>query len=197
VSERAALSESLRRHAALLGLQSRSTAPESAAVSDEYDIVMLDADTHPAQVDRFMAQDLRIRTIVVATPATIEARRLEAQVAKHLLLRNPIQRDTFADAIKTASDLIQGSTSSDGKSGAADITGTFQFPLIPAHVLIVEDDEVNGTVAEGYLTMLGCSSVWLKDGLSAVARCRAWTATRPCAVSGRSRRGRRALPSSR
>jgi signal transduction histidine kinase/CheY-like chemotaxis protein len=173
LSERPTLRESLRRHAALLGLKSRHAALDSAFATDEFDVVMLDADSHPAEVDRFMIEALRTRTIIVAAPGTIEAQRLEAQVANHMLLRNPIQRDAFSQAVMAARDMIQGSTSSDGKSEPADIAGTFQFPLIPAHVLIVEDDEVNGTVAEGYLTMLGCSSVWLKDGLSAVARCEA------------------------
>jgi CheY-like chemotaxis protein len=155
----------------LLGLKSRHAAPEYAIASDEHDIVVLDADSQEAQVGRFMVEALRIRTIVVAAPVTIEAQRLETQVAKPLLLRNPINRDAFGRAILAARDMIQGCTSSDGKSGPTDATGTFQFPLIPAHVLIVEDDEVNGTVAEGYLTMLGCSNVWLKDGMSAVLHC--------------------------
>jgi signal transduction histidine kinase/ligand-binding sensor domain-containing protein/CheY-like chemotaxis protein len=171
VSERPSLRESLRRQAQLLGLKCRSAAPEIAAASDEFDIVILDADTHPTEMARFSAGALRHRTIVVAAPATIEAAQLESHVAKRLLLRNPIHRDALGNALNAARDMIQGDTSADGKSQPTDVTGAFQFPLISAHVLIVEDDEVNGTVAEGYLAMLGCSHVWLKDGQSAVSRC--------------------------
>jgi two-component system sensor histidine kinase BarA len=39
-----------------------------------------------------------------------------------------------------------------------------------AHVLLVEDEPVNAAVAEGYLAVLGCTSVWVKDGAEAVAR---------------------------
>jgi len=170
VTERPHLLESLRRHAALLGLKTRRTALDSAAASDENDIVMLDADSHPAEIGRIMADPLRSRTIVVATPATIEAQRLESQVAKNQLLRSPIQRDTFRNAVTAAREMAEGSAAAEGNNVPTDITGAYLFPLMSAHVLIVEDDEVNGTVAEGYLAMLGCSSVWIKDGLAAVSR---------------------------
>jgi signal transduction histidine kinase/HPt (histidine-containing phosphotransfer) domain-containing protein/ActR/RegA family two-component response regulator len=38
------------------------------------------------------------------------------------------------------------------------------------HVLIVEDEPVNATVAQGYLEALGCTSVWCKDGAEGLAR---------------------------
>src|SRR6185437_13189189 len=41
---------------------------------------------------------------------------------------------------------------------------------IGGHVLLVEDDEVNAAVAQGYLEALGCTSVWTKDGAEALAR---------------------------
>jgi signal transduction histidine kinase/ligand-binding sensor domain-containing protein/CheY-like chemotaxis protein/HPt (histidine-containing phosphotransfer) domain-containing protein len=39
-----------------------------------------------------------------------------------------------------------------------------------AHVLLVEDEPVNATVAQAYLEALGCTSVWTKDGAEALAR---------------------------
>jgi len=39
-----------------------------------------------------------------------------------------------------------------------------------AHVLLVEDEPVNAAVAEGYLSTLGCSCVWVDNGPQAVAR---------------------------
>ena len=41
---------------------------------------------------------------------------------------------------------------------------------IGGHVLIVEDEPVNATVAQGYLEALGCTSVWAKDGAEGLAR---------------------------
>jgi signal transduction histidine kinase/ligand-binding sensor domain-containing protein/CheY-like chemotaxis protein/HPt (histidine-containing phosphotransfer) domain-containing protein len=41
---------------------------------------------------------------------------------------------------------------------------------IGGHVLLVEDEPVNATVAQGYLEALGCTSVWTKDGAEALAR---------------------------
>ena len=41
---------------------------------------------------------------------------------------------------------------------------------IGGHVLVVEDEPVNATVAQGYLEALGCTSVWVKDGAEALAR---------------------------
>jgi signal transduction histidine kinase/ligand-binding sensor domain-containing protein/HPt (histidine-containing phosphotransfer) domain-containing protein/FixJ family two-component response regulator len=169
VTERHSLRESLRRHTALLGLQSRPATLDSAAACDPNDIVVLDADSYPAEIGRFMAEPFRNRTVVVANPATIEAHRLEAQVAANSLLRNPIQRDAFHTAMtsRERDDVAL----SDGKHASFDAMSTFLFPAMSAHVLIVEDDEVNAAVAEGYLAMSRCSSVWLKDGLSAVSRC--------------------------
>jgi signal transduction histidine kinase/CheY-like chemotaxis protein len=171
VTERHALRESLRRHAALLGLQSRPSTLDSAAASDDDDIVVLDADSHPEDLGRFMTDAFRSRTVVVANPATIEARQLETLVPLNALLRNPIQRDAFYAAVTASRNRDEGVSTSVGTHAINAATGAFLFPPMSAHVLIVEDDDVNATVAEGYLSMLRCSSVWIKDGLAAVSRC--------------------------
>ncbi len=41
---------------------------------------------------------------------------------------------------------------------------------VRGHVLIVEDEQVNGEVARGFLETVGCTSVWVKDGAEALAR---------------------------
>jgi signal transduction histidine kinase/CheY-like chemotaxis protein/HPt (histidine-containing phosphotransfer) domain-containing protein len=171
ITERSALRESMRRHAHLLGLRSQPATLDSAFAAVENDIVVLDADSHPADVGRFMAGPIRNRTIVVASPASIEAKWLESLVPKDRLLRSPIQSDAFSTAIGALSARDDLSTTAADSDASADATGTFLFPLMSAHVLIVEDDAVNATVAEGYLALLGCSSVWLKEGSSAVAHC--------------------------
>ena len=171
VSERPSFRESLGRHAELIGLPSRRATPDAAGAAEEHDIVILDADSHPDEVGRFFGSGLRNRTIVVATPATIETRQLEPQIPQDQLLRSPVQRDAIAHAVAVCREAANCVGLTGGRNPSIDATGTFLFPLLSAHVLIVEDDEVNGTVAEGYLSMLRCSSVWLKDGLSAVSRC--------------------------
>jgi len=183
VTERHALRESLRRHAALLGLQAETATVDRAAAADDNPIVIVDVDGHLQQIDRFLAEGLRHRSVIVANPASIEAQRLESRVHKHALLRSPIHRDAFALAMSvsgamTASGTVSGQpdrlerdTSSDAATVHGDAAGTSCCPMPSAHVLVVEDDAVNAAVAEGYLAMLNCSSVWLRDGVSAVSRC--------------------------
>ncbi len=43
-------------------------------------------------------------------------------------------------------------------------------PQLGGHVLLVEDEAVNAAVAEGYLSALGCTLAWVKNGNDAVAR---------------------------
>jgi CheY-like chemotaxis protein len=55
---------------------------------------------------------------------------------------------------------------------AADVAAILKAgePSLGGHVLLVEDEPVNAEVAQGYLTVLGCTSVWVNDGPKAVAR---------------------------
>jgi CheY-like chemotaxis protein len=59
-----------------------------------------------------------------------------------------------------------------GRSESREITKLEQStaPVIKGHVLLVEDDEINAAVAEGYLDAVGCSCVWVTRGNDAVAR---------------------------
>ncbi|MGH8260830.1 MAG: ATP-binding protein, partial [Steroidobacteraceae bacterium] len=58
-----------------------------------------------------------------------------------------------------------GSTGSDATSRAVPAIGR-----IGAHVLVAEDEPVNAAVAQGYLEILGCTSVWTRDGAETIAR---------------------------
>jgi signal transduction histidine kinase/ActR/RegA family two-component response regulator len=55
---------------------------------------------------------------------------------------------------------------------AADVAAILKanHPNLGGHVLLVEDEPVNAEVAQGYLTVLGCTSVWVNDGREAIAR---------------------------
>ncbi len=68
--------------------------------------------------------------------------------------------DLSAAQATSESAVIQ--TASDPASAATGAIG--------GHVLIVEDEPVNATVAQGYLEALGCTSVWTKDGAEGLAR---------------------------
>jgi signal transduction histidine kinase/ligand-binding sensor domain-containing protein/CheY-like chemotaxis protein/HPt (histidine-containing phosphotransfer) domain-containing protein len=59
-----------------------------------------------------------------------------------------------------------------GPAEAAAANGGSGVPTcaLGGHVLLVEDDEVNAAVAQGYLEALGCTHVWTKDGAEALAR---------------------------
>ncbi|HEY6515457.1 MAG TPA: two-component regulator propeller domain-containing protein [Steroidobacteraceae bacterium] len=59
-----------------------------------------------------------------------------------------------------------------GPAEAAAANGGSGVPTgaLGGYVLLVEDDEVNAAVAQGYLEALGCTHVWTKDGAEALAR---------------------------
>jgi signal transduction histidine kinase/CheY-like chemotaxis protein len=56
--------------------------------------------------------------------------------------------------------------------GAADVAAILKAgeSNFGGHVLLVEDEPVNAEVAQGYLSVLGCTSVWVNDGAAAIAR---------------------------
>jgi len=157
LSRRVALGESLARHAASLGM----TVAGEAAVAD---VIVLDVSSHLNEL-RFMlaAQAQRAPLVVVATSAEIETHDLRVLIDERRIVLKPVHRIAFQEALASA-------------AGAE--LPTSQFSRVAAsaeesfkgHVLVVEDEPVNAAVAEGYLTALGCTSVWVKNGKDAVAR---------------------------
>jgi CheY-like chemotaxis protein/HPt (histidine-containing phosphotransfer) domain-containing protein len=59
----------------------------------------------------------------------------------------------------------QGARESRGARAAASSPSS-----LSGRILVVEDDPINATVADGYLRELGCSCVWVTDGPSAFSR---------------------------
>ena len=157
ISRRPALAEALARHARALGLTVLGEGGSSADGSE--DLVLVDASS---QRDYLKARPVtgggqQAQLIVVATAAELDSPDLAGLDSRSVVLK-PVQRSAFYEALAAASLETAGAP----PPAVAEPLG--------AHVLLVEDEAVNAAVAQGYLTALGCTSVWVKDGAEAVAR---------------------------
>jgi signal transduction histidine kinase/ligand-binding sensor domain-containing protein/CheY-like chemotaxis protein/HPt (histidine-containing phosphotransfer) domain-containing protein len=163
LTRRPAVAESLSRYASLLGLvcvsddrSDGSVAPQSA------DIVILDADSSASVVAAVRASAHR-PLVIIASTAAIEGQHLDALAPSEQIVRKPVHCDALRQAIQAALGLAV-STPRDGTSSKVSSAAT------QAHVLIVEDEAINADVAGGYLAELGCTSVWVTNGATAIAR---------------------------
>ncbi len=111
---------------------------------------------------RAMAADRTPPLLLIASSAEIESHRLDGLTASDCMVLKPVHRDTLAEAIAAALGLVPAPVTAAALLSAPDTIG--------GHVLLVEDEAVNAAVAQGYLEVLGCTSVWVKDGAEAVAR---------------------------
>ena len=168
LTRRPALAEALRRHALSFGLHVIEDADGSQAsgVGGE-NVVIVDAATHMNYLrSRLVASELqRPKLVVLAT--TEEAQLLGAAplLGNDVLVAPPVQRAELYRAISSA--LGEPARHSTGDSPSY----LRSNEKIAGHVLVVDDEPVNAEVAQGYLAALGCTSVWVEDGASAVARC--------------------------
>jgi two-component system sensor histidine kinase BarA len=156
LTRRPALAESLARHARALGLIVLEQ--DEPAVAD---LILADARGYrDYQLSRLAApRRAQPQLIVIATAAELESPDLAVLDAQAVILK-PVQRGALYETLAAAS----------GLAAHASASATSSAPLLGAHVLLVEDEPVNASVAEGYLAALGCTSVWVKDGPEAVAR---------------------------
>jgi CheY-like chemotaxis protein/HPt (histidine-containing phosphotransfer) domain-containing protein len=99
----------------------------------------------------------------VATAAEVEAKDLENLVGTSAIVLKPIRRYALHEAMAIAMGVSPSSAD-------AVLTAPLGEKAIGGHVLLVEDEPVNAAVAQGYLSVLGCTCVWVKDGPEAVAR---------------------------
>ncbi len=150
------MAESLARHLAALNLTPVRDDAERA------DLVIVDAGSHPDYLDaRAAAHAPSSGLVVIATSGEIESRKLHALVASDCIVLKPVQRDTLAEAIAGALETTPAPLTA--------VSALATYDAIGAHVLL-EDESVNATVAQGYLETLGCSFVWVNNGAEAVAR---------------------------
>jgi signal transduction histidine kinase/ligand-binding sensor domain-containing protein/CheY-like chemotaxis protein len=166
LTRRPALAESLARHASAMGLtvfgDDRDLDPQAATRED---VIIVDAGSYQDYL-RTHANSVRWSRpalIVVASPAEIEISGLGPMISASTLVSKPVHRDALYEALSTA---IGAPVSADAKAPPSAATET----ISGGHVLLVEDEPVNAAVAQGYLSALGCTSVWVEEGPEAIAR---------------------------
>jgi signal transduction histidine kinase/ligand-binding sensor domain-containing protein/CheY-like chemotaxis protein/HPt (histidine-containing phosphotransfer) domain-containing protein len=165
-TRRPALAESLTRHLTALGLNVSEDERENAAVSNPgAEIIILDASSELEYLQSRATTPVGLRAalVVVATANEVESKGLEQLVAAEAIVLKPVHRDALHESLAAA----MGVTASPAASAPQSLS---EVAATGGHVLLVEDEPVNATVALGYLAALGCTSVWVKDGTEAVAR---------------------------
>ncbi|MEO8464533.1 MAG: two-component regulator propeller domain-containing protein [Gammaproteobacteria bacterium] len=160
LSRRPSLTESLARHAASLGL----TVLADDADLDEANVVLVDAGSHANTLNSLLASfgSSSVPLVVIASTAEVDARQLRVLLPDERIVLKPVHmialREAFASALGAQPQTVAVEPAPPENA---------QFK---GHVLLVEDEPVNAAVAEGYLTALGCTSVWVSGGTDAVAR---------------------------
>jgi len=162
-TRRPALAESLSRHVATLGLTVLGEERGHSAPIAREDLLLVDADSCPETLEPVNSDASAVRPPLVVIAGAAAAGDSARLVGEHVVVAKPVHRDALAKAICTALHIEPVAST---RSVASDSTP------VPAggHVLLVEDEAVNAAVAEGYLTALGCTCVWVKSGTEAVAR---------------------------
>jgi CheY-like chemotaxis protein len=157
LTRRPALAESLNRHATSLGL---------TVVDDEReDVLLVDATSRSDVLSAYLRQPKGSQrpVVVLATTAEVETQDFGAVLHPKSLVLKPVHRLALQEALASA-------LGAQLSVGAGEDTVIGEGPQFNAHVLLVEDECVNAAVAQGYLTALGCTSVWVTSGSEAVSR---------------------------
>lgn len=159
------LEECVSRHVTALGLRVEKphldlSVPTGIREIHIVDSICLHTYEHNRSLGTLPADSL---LIVLAPEAQVESQSYGPLSVPHAVVSKPVRRH----ALQAAIDLATGSESLPTIEGAVRST---LMASIGAHVLLVEDEPVNAAVAQGYLTALGCTSVWVQSGTDALAR---------------------------
>ncbi len=162
LTRRPALAESLSRYAQALGLTVSIDSQLDVNSRGREQIVITDASGYREYARQSGIAEPHRGVVVVTTTTELDSEDLKPLAASGRIVLMPVQRDALYEAVASA-------------LGAPTVpsTASITFPPgdVPAgHVLLVEDEPVNAEVAQGYLSFLGCTCVWVKDGAEAVAR---------------------------
>jgi len=170
MTRRQALAESLVRHMSAFGLtpvcidgdEPPPVGSQEDASQDDL-IIVVDADGDPKLLDARARMAPHAALVVVASSAAVQAKHLERRVRSEAIVLKPVRREALYEALAAATAAVRS---------AAHVESilTADEPNLGGHVLLVEDEPVNAEVAQGYLAVLGCTSVWVSDGPQAIAR---------------------------
>ena len=164
ITPRPALAQSLARHMSAFGLTPTcidSEEPLPAGQQDDVIVVDADGDSKLLHARDEIAPNAAL--VVVASSAVVQTRHLERRVRPEAIVLKPVRREALYEALAIATGAAPSAAAVAAllKGAESDLGG---------HVLLVEDEPVNAEVAQGYLAVLGCTSVWVKDGPEAIAR---------------------------
>jgi signal transduction histidine kinase/ligand-binding sensor domain-containing protein/CheY-like chemotaxis protein len=164
LTRRPALAESLARHAAAMGLMTDDEAEFAAPASGGDHVLIVDAGGFQEYLNRYSQSPARARAplVIVASAQEVESGDLERIVGAGAIVSKPVQRDALYAALAAAMG-ERPLTLARSRPSLID-------PIVGGHVLLVEDEPVNASVAQGYLAELGCTSVWVETGQEAIAR---------------------------
>jgi signal transduction histidine kinase/CheY-like chemotaxis protein len=164
MTRKKALAESLARHVSGFGLTPVCIGGEEPPpIGSQDDVMVVDADDESKLFDTRAQIAPHAALIIVASAAAVQAQHLERRLRPEAIVLKPVRREALYDALALATRAVSTATS------AAAILALDE-PNLGGHVLLVEDEIVNAEVAQGYLAVLGCTCVWVKDGPAAIAR---------------------------
>jgi signal transduction histidine kinase/ligand-binding sensor domain-containing protein/CheY-like chemotaxis protein/HPt (histidine-containing phosphotransfer) domain-containing protein len=156
-----AMAESLSRHLTALGLN--PLGQDWTAATTIADLLVVDASNQQEYLRvRATANTHTPPLLLIASSAEIESQRFAGLVSSDCIVLKPVHRESLSEAIAAALKLAPAPLTAASLLAAPEAIG--------GHVLLVEDEAVNAAVAQGYLEVLGCTWVWVKDGPEAVAR---------------------------
>jgi signal transduction histidine kinase/ligand-binding sensor domain-containing protein/CheY-like chemotaxis protein/HPt (histidine-containing phosphotransfer) domain-containing protein len=166
VSRRPSLIESLTRYVSVLGPSSiNAQAPPIARPLVAGGVILWDADSGGAALCSWLTDHptAGASMVVIGTAAALEEHPLQRFLVPGQILTKPIYGDALHVAMAAA--VLPALGASESLQAKERVN-----PSLGGHVLVVEDEAVNAAVAQGYLTELGCTHVWVADGTGAIAR---------------------------
>jgi CheY-like chemotaxis protein len=164
LTRRPALAESLARHAVAMGLVTDDAREGTPRMAVGNDVFIVDAGGFQEYLSRYaqLPAGARAPLVVVASAQEVESADLERVVGAGAIVSKPVHRDALREALAAAMGETPGSVKP-RRPALID-------PIVGGHILLVEDEPVNASVAQGYLAELGCTSVWVETGREAIAR---------------------------
>lgn len=161
LSRNHALGESVTRYVGHLGLSACGPVVPEAASRDA-DFLIVDADSCAEELSQLLVAVSPERLVVLASGRLLDAGMLGPVAPGVPIVRKPVNRSSLLDGLNARA--AKAFASDPSLRSATDAT------TARGCALIVEDDEINASVAQGYLRQLGFHSVWVFDGAEAVRR---------------------------